>query len=163
MGMKAGMESGNVLQVRTVLPNDMKALLRLIAEHCTYEGTSFVDSGQSIRLQQAFFGLVPRLFGALALINDTPVGFITFSLEYSTWDARDYMHMDCLYLEPDARGHGLGMRLIDFAKACAVEQGCDLIQWQTPADNEIGKQFYSKLGASSKAKLRYYLRTKALN
>ncbi|MDB5798517.1 MAG: N-acetyltransferase [Paucimonas sp.] len=147
--------------VRPLTPGDMDALLRLIAEHCAYEGTTFTDHGQAARLEQALFGPQPRLFGALAVSRGQAAGFVTASTEYSTWNADTYLHMDCLYLQEQARGQGLGMQLLAFVHACARQQGCKLIQWQTPQDNALGQRFYRKTGASCKPKLRYFLPVEA--
>lgn len=142
--------------IRPVQPDDLELLMPLIQAHMAYEGDTWQDHGQQQRLHGALFGPQPRLFGFAAFEDERAVGYATASLEYSTWQARDYLHMDCLYLYDDVRGQGLGKQLFEQLECLARAQGCVLIQWQTPASNLQGQRFYAKLGASSKPKLRYY-------
>jgi GNAT superfamily N-acetyltransferase len=85
------------------------------------------------------------------------VGYMTATLEYSTWEAQVYVHMDCLYLREPFRGRGLGRGMIQVLRAFAAERNCRLIQWQTPVENADGIAFYERIGARSKAKRRYFL------
>lgn len=142
--------------IRAVRPDDLDALMPLIAAHVAYEGDTWQEHGQRERLRDALFGAAPRLFCFMAFEGGRAVGYATANFEYSTWQAREYLHMDCLYLDEAVRGQGLGAALFERLEALARARGCELIQWQTPASNEIGQRFYAKLGASHKAKLRYY-------
>lgn len=142
--------------VRAVGPGDLDLLMPLIQAHVAYEGDTWREHGQRDRLREALFAPKPRLFGFLVWQAERAVGYATASLEYSTWQARDYLHMDCLYLIEAVRGQGLGGQLFHRLEQLARKLGCDLIQWQTPVSNLLGQRFYGKLGAVSKPKLRYY-------
>lgn len=75
--------------------------------------------GLAERLYALLFGTpAPRL---RCLVAGTPdgavVGYATCAPELSTWDAREYLHMDRLFLTPGHRGLGLGALVMDAVTA----------------------------------------------
>ena len=77
--------------------------------------------------------------------------------QYSTWDAKEYLYMDCLFLFEEYRGLGIGEELVNTMKEFGRKEDIDLIQWQTPDFNVRAIKFYRRLGASSKSKERFFL------
>lgn len=78
--------------------------------------------------------------------------------QFSTWDANNYVYMDCLFLSDKSRGFGIGEKLIQRIKEEAANLDCSLIQWQTPDFNKRAMKFYDRIGAKSKSKKRYFLK-----
>ncbi|HEY6941104.1 GNAT family N-acetyltransferase [Dokdonella sp.] len=142
-------------RVRRAHGADARALVALCAEHASYERASFAADGKCDALRTALDACPPRLFAWLAERDGTAVGYASASFEYSTWDAREFLHMDCLYLRDDARGAGVGAALVDALVAHARAHGCAELQWQTPAWNARAIRFYSRLGAIGAGKIRF--------
>lgn len=110
------------------------------------------------RLGPRLFAEDARLWVLLAENADGAVaGYAACSAEFAFWDARDYLHMDCLYLTAEARGQGLGAVLVDGVTRLARELGLEQVQGQTPDWNEGAIRFYDRLGAASNPKFRYTL------
>ncbi|QNK64940.1 GNAT family N-acetyltransferase [Pedobacter sp. PAMC26386] len=84
-------------------------------------------------------------------------GFCTYTIDYSTWDAANFLYMDCLYLSEDVRGMGIGSEIIRKLKEVAKGNDCVNMQWQTPVFNKPAIEFYQKNGALSKEKIRFTL------
>ncbi len=145
--------------VRHATPADLPRVVELVAEHAAYEKSAPPLPGLAVRLEALLFGTPdPRLRCLLAETSGGEVvGYASCAPEVSTWDGREYLHMDCLYLRADARGSGLGALLMDAVAAEARELGLTEVQWQTPAWNEGAIRFYDRLGAESKEKLRFTL------
>lgn len=145
--------------VRRARPADLPRIVELIREHAAYEKAAPPTDDLADRLGPLLFGsAAPRLHCVVAQLADGEVvGYATCSAEMSTWDARQYLHMDCLFLRDGTRGHGLGPRLVDAVVAIARELGLTEVQWQTPSWNEGAVRFYNRLGAQAKEKLRYTL------
>jgi GNAT superfamily N-acetyltransferase len=141
--------------VRTAQAADADALARLCAAHAAYERMAYSADGHAHRLAQALEA--GRLFAWLGCLGGQPVGYASATLDYSTLAARPFLHLDCLYLEPAARGRGLGGDLLEAARRHARAQGCEALQWQTPVWNEGAIRFYDRLGATRLAKQRYTL------
>lgn len=145
------------MSIRPMEPGDLDELVRLCAEHASFERSPFTHDGQAERLREALFAEPPRLVAWLLQIDGRAEGFASASLEYSTWQARDYLHLDCIYLRPAARGRGWGSRLLSAVTAHAERMGCREVQWQTPPWNEKAIAFYEAKGARALPKMRFSL------
>ncbi|MFJ3901057.1 GNAT family N-acetyltransferase [Streptomyces sp. NPDC090025] len=149
----------SVALVRRAHPEDLARVAELAAEHAAYERAAAPPADLAVRLDKLLFGTAePRLRCLVAELPDlTLAGYATCAPEFSTWTATEYLHMDCLYLTADARGHGLGALLMAAVRREARELGLAHVEWQTPTWNEGARRFYDRLGATSKEKLRYAL------
>ena len=143
--------------IREAIVTDVYVLTSLCAEHAAYEKADFDEAGHAERLKSAMNEIHPRLIAYLAEQTSDAVGFIAFSEQFSTWQARNYIHMYCLYVIEPMRGQGIGRRLIEFATAAAQKHGFLEMQWQTPKWNTEAIRFYRSLGAIEKEKSRFSL------
>lgn len=138
---------------------DLPRVAELAFLHAEYERSAPPVPDLTERLDALLFGTPrPRL---RCLVAESPdgevVGYATCAPEVSTWDGREYLHMDCLFLLSAHRGLGLGALLMDAVTEEARRLGLTEVQWQTPAWNEGAIRFYDRLGARAKEKLRYFL------
>ncbi|WP_030162880.1 GNAT family N-acetyltransferase [Streptomyces sp. NRRL S-244] len=144
--------------VRAARPEDLPRLVELVHEHVAYEKSAPRPPDLADRLGPQLFADGARLWVLLAEAPDGSVaGYAACSAEFAFWDARHYLHMDCLYLAEEARGHGLGAALMDGVAELARGLGLDQVQWQTPDWNEGAIRFYDRLGAAGAPKRRYAL------
>ncbi|WP_409525700.1 GNAT family N-acetyltransferase [Nitrincola sp. MINF-07-Sa-05] len=144
-------------QIRAARPDDLDGLVRLCAAHAEYEKASYEPDGISSRLKQLLFGETPSLFCVVAQRGSKLIGYATWSKEVSTWKAAFYVHLDCLYLDPEVRSHGIGKHLVAHVVRDALSFDCMEVQWQTPTFNTRAMHFYDRLGASRKEKVRFFL------
>jgi len=146
-------------QIRPAEQVDLDELLILMQEHADYEKASFSPDGKKQRLAKALFTEQPKLH---CWVVETPtglIGFASYTFDYSTWDAADFMYMDCLFLREQARGYGIGTEILERLKAVATHRQCINIQWQTPVFNQPAIDFYHKNNATSNQKVRFTLKT----
>ena len=143
--------------IRWARPEDMDELVRLCAEHATYERSSFHPAGKEEALARMLFAPEARLRCLFAEMDNRIIGYATFSVEVSTWDADRYMHMDCLFLRPEARSKGIGRALMRRIAQEALAQGVKRMQWQTSSFNVDAIRFYDRLGPEKKEKFRMFL------
>ncbi|GAA0623231.1 GNAT family N-acetyltransferase [Streptomyces crystallinus] len=146
-------------RVRPAHPSDLPRLAELAAEHAAYEKAAPPAPDLAERLAAVLFGQErPR---ARCFVAEIPggevVGYATCAPEFSTWQAREFLHLDCLFLRDGHRGLGLGALLVDAVTAEARELGMAHVQWQTPVWNEGARRFYERMGARSSEKLRFVL------
>ncbi|MDI2127767.1 GNAT family N-acetyltransferase [Yinghuangia seranimata] len=156
----AGTASARPL-VRPARLEDLPAVAVLAAEHAAYEKAAPPARGLAERLGAVLFppgGAAPRAYCVVAeLPGGELVGYATCSPEFSTWDASEYLHMDCLFLRDGHRGLRLGPMLVEAVVDRARALGMAHVQWQTPVWNDGAIRFYDRLGATAKEKLRYTL------
>lgn len=141
--------------VRAAGPADAAVLSRLCAAHAAYEHIHHDGAGHAERLAQALH--MHRLRMWLGLRGGEPVGYASATLDFSTLDAQPFVHLDCLYLEPVARGQGMGRALMAAVAQHARDIGARQLQWQTPPWNALAIGFYDALGARRLDKCRYTL------
>ena len=135
----------------------MAELVRLCAEHAEYERSTFDPQGKEEALSRMLFAPDARLKCLVAEESGGLIGYASFSVEVSTWDADRYMHMDCLFLRPEARNKGIGRALMQRIAQAGLAQGVIRMQWQTPTFNVDAIRFYDRLGPEKKEKFRMFL------
>ena len=143
--------------IRDCQPDDVNRLIDLCQKHAEYEMASFNSVGKEDNLKKALFSDPPKLFCLVVEVSEIIVGYASYTFDFSTWDAATFMHMDCLYLEEEARGFGIGKILIEKLKQIAKDKNCINIQWQTPVFNERAIKFYHRIGGIEKDKVRFFL------
>ncbi len=143
--------------VRPVAPSEVAELVIMCAEHARYERAEFAAAATTAALQRAIFDRPARLKAWVAQAQGQLIGYATATGEYSTWSAREFLHMDCLFVREAFRGAGVGSALLAQVVRYAGEHGFAQVQWQTPAWNKEAQRFYRREGASAVPKLRFVL------
>jgi GNAT superfamily N-acetyltransferase len=146
--------SGKIL-IRPARPRDIDQLVELCARHAAYEKAKFSPEGKAERLRSALFRKNPRLWCLVAADRKSIVGYATWTRDFSTWRAADYLHMDCLFIDSRYRNQGLGAEMMNAIARTADAMGFATIEWQTPAWNEKAARFYQGRGAQASEKLRF--------
>ncbi|MEL7145590.1 MAG: GNAT family N-acetyltransferase [Bacteroidota bacterium] len=142
--------------IRFAVQEDMAQIMELCAAHAAYEQSAYDAEGKEDHLADALFGKKPLLHCLVAEKEGVLMGYATYMYQYSTWDACQYVYMDCLYLHDRYRSQGIGKALMLRIKEEAGTAGCHLIQWQTPDFNEGAIRFYKRMGAYAKSKERFF-------
>lgn len=142
--------------IRKANPTDIIEIVRLCEEHAEYEQAEYISDGKADRLLKYIFSDEAPLYCLIVENESGIIGYATYMFEFSTWDARFYTHMDCLYIRTAYRNNGIGLALINEIATQSHLKGINLIQWQTPISNERAIKFYHRIGAISKPKLRLF-------
>ena len=99
--------------IRTCEIADLPKLVILCQKHAEYEKADYDSTGKEEGLIKALFDEQPQLHCLVVSTPNDIVGYVSYSFLYSTWDAGNIIHMDCLYLEEQARNYGIGEVLIN--------------------------------------------------
>ncbi|MEM7654488.1 MAG: GNAT family N-acetyltransferase [Bacteroidota bacterium] len=145
------------VQIRFIREGELETLVELCGLHAEFEKAAYDPAGKAERLRQYLFAKQPALYALVAEVEGEVVGYATYMKQFATWDAGQYLYMDCLFLREAARGLGIGEQLIRRIQEEGKSLGCSLIQWQTPAFNQRAMKFYERIGAEGKSKERYFL------
>jgi len=145
------------LEIRFAKPKDIEQIIELCEAHAKYEQTEYYKENKAERLIKDLFGNSKKLYCLVVERNDRLIGYATYMKQYATWNAHEYIYMDCLFMKESARGLGLGERLVHKIQEEGAKLGCNLIQWQTPDFNTRAIKFYKRIGANSKNKERFFL------
>ena len=147
------------MKIRFATVEDMDEILTLCKEHAEFEESHYSAEGKREAMNKALFSDPPQLYCLVAEQEGKISGYATYMKQFSTWDAAHYVYLDCLYLREEARGLRTGEKLMEEIKKESLKLGCGLMQWQTPDFNARAIKFYRRIGAYSKTKERFFLRT----
>ncbi|MFD2556898.1 GNAT family N-acetyltransferase [Sphingobacterium tabacisoli] len=143
--------------IRNCIKSDIDNLVKLCEEHAEYEKIPYALEEKNIRLCQALFSDSKRVYCLVVESEGTLVGYATYTFDYSTWDAGEFVNLDCLYLQQEYRNLGIGQILFDKIRYAGKEKGCVSMQWHTPNFNEGAIKFYQRNGALGRLKMRFSL------
>ena len=96
---------------------------------------------------------VGALVGAGPGAESTLVGFAHYVLHPHTFSNRMVCYLEDLWVEPSARGAGVGRKLIDALVARGRDRGWRRIYWHAEADNAAARVLYDRV-----ARLTAYVR-----
>jgi len=77
--------------------------------------------------------------------EDTLVGFAHYVLHPHTFSNRLVCYLEDLWVEPSARGTGVGRRLIEGLVVRGRDRGWRRIYWHTEADNAAARVLYDRV------------------
>lgn len=139
--------------IRKATPEDARVLLDLIVAHAEYEREDFPVEGKEEAIRSAL-STSPQPFESILVESDGAVrGYCNYLVQYDTWAVAPHMLLDALFLQPELRGKGIGMEIMNFIRDEARKAGCNTVRWQTPVFNEMGINFYKKLNTISGTKM----------
>ncbi|MFK8846767.1 GNAT family N-acetyltransferase [Streptomyces sp. Ac-502] len=145
--------------IRHAVRTDLADVVALAAEHAAYERSVPPAADLEERLADALFGPRPQWLRCLVaeLSGGELAGYATCSTAFDTWQGREYLSLDCLYLCAEHRGLGLGALLVEAVIGEGKALGVAEMQWNTPDWNAGAIRFYDRFGATRKDKKRFTL------
>ncbi len=150
------------INIRRAYLDDIDVLVQMCAEHAAYERATYETEGKAILLAQAIFSPQPRVNVWVADNGKKLIGYVSVTIDYSTWSARDFLYLDCLFVRECFRGNGVGSMLLNATIVFAQKIAAHHIQWQTPEWNVEAAKFYRRVGTVETAKRRFTLAVKTL-
>ena len=84
--------------------------------------------------------------GLLALVDGRPMGLVHYLFHRHCWKIENVCYLQDLFVDPAARGTGLGRRLIEAVYAAADANGTPAVYWLTQDFNAEGRRLYDRIG-----------------
>ncbi|MEQ1542836.1 MAG: GNAT family N-acetyltransferase [Novosphingobium sp.] len=135
------------LSIRPAEPADLPLIADLIRALAAYEKLAGEVRFDPAVLGEKLFGVRPYAEVLIGELDNTPQGFALFFHNFSTFEGRPGIYLEDLFVQPAARGAGLGKALLAHLAALAVERGCARLEWAVLDWNEPAIGFYKRLGA----------------
>jgi GNAT superfamily N-acetyltransferase len=133
--------------IREAAPTDVSAILSLVRELAAYEREPDAVEATEEMLATALFGPAPVASCHVAELDGAVVGFALWYVTFSTWKGLPGLWLEDLFVQPGARGHGLGKRLLQTLAAVCVGRGYPRFEWWVLDWNVDAQGFYRSLGA----------------
>ncbi|MEU3934759.1 GNAT family N-acetyltransferase [Streptomyces sp. NPDC029044] len=134
--------------IRSATLDDVPEIRTMIRELAAYERAEEQARATAEQLREALFGEHPAAFALIAEDDDTggTVGYALWFPRFSTWTGTRGMHLEDLYVRPQARGSGHGKALLAALAATCRRSGYDRFEWWVLAWNTPTIDFYTSLG-----------------
>ena len=136
------------LVIRPASPGDVLQILGFIRELAAYEKLEHQVVATEALIAEHLFGPQPAAEVVIAELDTVPVGFALFFRNFSTFLGRPGLFLEDLYVQPQARGRGVGRALLVHLAGLAVSRGAGRLDWNVLDWNEPAIAFYRKLGAT---------------
>lgn len=132
--------------IRSAVPGDAALIVRFVAALAEYEKLSHEAKATEADIARDLFGAEPKVFCEIAEHDGRPVGFALWFYTYSTFQGRHGIWLEDLYVDPAARGLGIGKALlVDLARRC-VREKLGRFEWWVLDWNEPSIAFYKSQG-----------------
>lgn len=136
------------ISIRAATPFDAQNLYRMIRELAIYEKEEASVKVTEADLEQQLRQPRPPFGCFIAESDGEACGFALYFYAYSTWEGTQTLYLEDLYVNPDYRGGGIGIALMQRLARLALEQECKRFEWSVLNWNESAINFYEQLGAA---------------
>ena len=151
------------LSIREAVRADVPVILHFIRELAVYEKAGHEVEATEASLEEALFGPATVTKAAICEKDGVAIGFACWFLSFSTWQAKNGLYLEDLYVTPEHRGSGAGKALLKYLARTALENGCGRFEWSVLDWNEPAIRVYDAIGAEPQAEwLRYRMAGEAL-
>ncbi len=131
------------MKLRPARESDVPTLRTMLQKLAEHDGGAYSVASEKA-LREGGFGARP-LFRAVVAEEERPLGMAIFHPDFSTHRGEPGVFIQDIWVEPAARGHGLGRRLL----AEAIRQqdwGARYIVLGVSPENMTAEAFYDRLG-----------------
>ncbi len=142
------MPEPSTLTIRAATEADVQLVFDLICELATYEKLRHEVVGTPEILRASLFD---RGDAEALIVEDEggeAVGYAIFYTTFSTFECRSGIWLEDLYVRPEKRQGGIGLRVMEHLAGLALERGHRRLEWVALDWNEPALNFYAKLGAA---------------
>ncbi len=127
--------------IRDPRPDDEAAWRRLWSGYVAFYDAEVSEAVTAATWQRLLTPGSP-MFGRVAEWQDAVAGFTVCVLHLGSWTLTSTCYLEDLFVDPQARGHGLGRALIDDLLILARDRGWSPIYWHTRRSNEAARRLY---------------------
>lgn len=135
------------LSIRPATRADVPLIASLIHALAEYEKLAHAVRFDEAVLADKLFGARPYAEVVIGEVGGVPQGFALFFHNFSTFEGKPGIYLEDLFVQPQARGSGLGKALLAHLAALAVERDCARLEWSVLDWNAPAIGFYQSLGA----------------
>ena len=143
-------------QIRKATPEDVPQIFQFIQELAEFEKLSHEVKSTVESLRQTIFSDQPVAYVVMAEEDSKPVGFCLYFFNYSTFLAQPGLYIEDLYVSPQFRSKGYGLKFLQYLAQEAHQKGCGRMEWSVLDWNEGAIRFYERLGARAQSDWKVY-------
>ena len=137
----------DTFEIKHATVSDVPLILSFIKKLAEYEKLSHEVVATEASLKESLFGEKAHTEIIIAYLNGHAVGFALFFPNFSTFLGRPGIYLEDLYVKIEARGKGVGQKILCYLAKLAKSRNCGRLEWSVLDWNEPAIGFYKKIGA----------------
>lgn len=137
------------LTIRPIRAEDEAAWRPMWRAYLDFYETSVPDSTYDHAFAQLLSDDPASFNGLIAQQGDTPLGLVHFVFHPHLWRPEGTCYLLDLFTNVQARGQGVGRRLIEAVYDAADTRGVPSVYWMTQEFNYSGRMLYDRVGAKT--------------
>ncbi len=134
-------------KIVNAVQSDAPVILDFIKQLAEYEKLSDQVTATVADLEKNLFGQKSNAHVLLAELQGRRVGFAIYFLNFSTFLGKPGLYLEDLFVVPEARGHGVGKKLLAHLAALTQERDYGRLDWSVLDWNKPALDFYESIGA----------------
>ncbi|MBA2964328.1 MULTISPECIES: GNAT family N-acetyltransferase [Ramlibacter] len=135
------------IDIRPATVGDIALILRFIRELAAYEKAEHEVVATEAGLRASLFGQGARAHALICRVAGEDAGFAVYFFNYSTWQGRQGLYLEDLYVSPAHRQAGAGKAMLQYLARVAQANNCGRFEWSVLDWNEPAIAFYRSIGA----------------
>ena len=129
--------------IRDPRPDDEAAWRRLWAGYVAFYEAEVSDEVTAATWRR-LFAPDSNMFGRIAEWQEAVAGFTVSIVHPGSWTLTPLCYLEDLFVDPGARGHGIGRALIKDLLDLARERGWSRLYWHARGSNSEARRLYDK-------------------
>lgn len=138
---------GNRIIIRRPRREEAKTFLTLVDALADYEKLRRPGRSARARLVRDGFSKRRRFDPYLIFVGGIPAGYAIVFETYSSFLAKPTLYLEDLFVLPEHRGSGIGLKLFRHCVSEARRRKCGRMEWCVLDWNKIALRFYDNAGA----------------
>lgn len=139
----------DIFEIKHASISDVPLILSFIKELAAYEKLSYEVVATEDVLKKTLFCERAYAEVIIGYLNDSPISFALFFHNFSTFLGRPGIYLEDLFVKPEARGKGVGQKILGYLAHLAKKRQCGRLEWWVLDWNETAISFYKKIGAKA--------------
>lgn len=144
--------------IRKATIADTPTIFRFICDLAEFEKAADQVETSIEQLEQTVFGPDAVVDALICEEEGEPLAFALWYYTFSTWQGRPGIYLEDLYVNPAARGRGIGTMILKHIANFALENGYGRFEWSVLDWNTPAIRTYDATGAKPQSEwIRYRL------
>jgi len=132
------------IAIRPVHPEECEAVAAMVLRLAAMFGVKSGTTGEALRREA--FGARATIAILVAVDGADLLGYLIHQDTFSTWRGANGLFVVDLFVEPQRRSDGIGLKLLRAAAREGAAKGARFLRLDIDEANAAGRRFYERLG-----------------
>ncbi len=135
------------ITIRKATIEDAQVILNFVHELAREEKAGHEVEAGTQQIEKTLFGEKATAHAIICESDGVPIGHAVYFFNYSTWQGKNGLYIEDLYILSEYRKSGAGKQIIKYIACLALDNDCGRVEWSVLDWNAPAIGFYKSLGA----------------